>query len=128
MREVNEINKKEENVCCETAIPREKTIEDELSWARIRIEELINERNDLLDKVNREEKQKDVLIDCLSKEHEQRIRMCEQTEWYSKRTDAYRRAINEIAERCHNILKDNNASRTTVKRLAKEIFDITYRF
>ena len=27
MKEVNEINKKEENVCCETAIPREKTIE-----------------------------------------------------------------------------------------------------
>ena len=125
MKELNEINKKE--TCCETAVVS-KTVEDELHWARIRIEELINERNGLLDKLSREEKTKDALIDCLSKEHEQRVRAYEQTEYYCKRLDGYRSAIDEIAKTCHNILKDNNASRTTVKRLAKAIFDVTYRF
>ena len=128
MREINEVNKKEESVCCE-AIQNEKTVEDELHWTRVRIEELINERNSLLDKVNQEEKKKDVLIDCLSKEHEQRIRAYEQTEWYCKRTDMYRSAINEIAEKCHEVFKDGGISNSkTIEQLAKEIFDITYRF
>lgn len=127
MREINEVNKKEENTCNETII-KENTDADELHWARVRIEELINERNSLLDKVNKEEKQKDVLIDCLSKEHEQRIRAYEQTDWYCQRTDKYRSAINEIAEICHQVLKDSNAIGKTVEQLAKEIFDITYRF
>ena len=126
MKELNEINKKEET-CCETAVPK-TTVEDELHWARVRIEELINERNGLLDKLSREEKTKDALIDCLSKEHEQRVRAYEQTDWYCKRLDVYRSAINDIAEKCRDVLKDNNTSRTTVKRLAKAIFDITYRF
>ena len=127
MKEINEVNKKEECVCSE-AIQHEKTTEDELHWARVRIEELINERNSLLDKVNQEEKQKDVLIDCLSKEHEQRKIAYEQTDWYCKRTDMYRSAINEIAEKCHEVLKDGANTSKSVEKLAKEIFDITYRF
>ena len=53
MNENNEINTKEET-CCETMSPKE-TIEDELRWARVRIEELIDERNELLDKIKQEE-------------------------------------------------------------------------
>ena len=127
MKEPNAINKKEE-VCCET-MQHEKTIEDELRWAKIRIEELINERNDLLDKLKKEEQRKDVLVATLSEEHRKKVIAFEQTEWYIKRTDAYRKAINEISEKCRNILKDSNdISKPVVEQLAKEIFDITYRF
>lgn len=126
MKEFNEINKKEETYC--EAISHEKTIEDELHWARVRIEELINERNDLLDKLKKEKQRKNVLVATLSEEYQEKVRAFEQTEWDIKRTDSYRNAINEIAEKCHEVLKDGANTSKSVEQLAKEIFDVTYRF
>lgn len=120
------INNNEKCVCTEAT--QKNTPEDELSWARVRLEELINERNGLLDKVTREEKQKDVLIDCLTKEHEQRIRAYEQTDWYCKRTEVYRKAIDEIAKKCYKVLEDGVNNSKSAEQLAKEILNVTNSF
>lgn len=123
----NETNKKE-GMCCDAVPQHEKTIEDEIHWYRIRIDEVINERNDLLDKLKREEQRKNVLVATLSEEYQEKVRAFEQIGWYIRRTDAYRNAINEIAEKCHEVLKDGNSTLKTAEQLAKEILDITYRF
>ena len=127
MGELNEFNNKNESCCKST--PRPKTMDDEIRYQHYRIEELINERNELLTKLKQEETKRIILVDCLANEHHERIVENNQTQYYIKRNDLYRSAINEIAEKCHNILReDAKEISKSVEQLAKEIWEITYRF
>jgi hypothetical protein len=122
-----EINNNEKCACME--VNPKTTLEDELHWARVRNEELRIERDGLIKKVESKEKTIQTLIDCLSAEHNQQVIANNQLEWCGKRNDTYRTAISEIAKKCHEVLKEDSKSEPkTVEQLAKEIWDITYRF
>lgn len=124
-----EKNIKEDCVCHESK-PLKTTVEDELCWAKIRIEELRDELNQKEKRIDEEQKKNCVLVDCLSYEHNERKNAFREIEYAYKRVDKYRSAINEIAEMCHRVLKKGKDASVeiTVEQLAKEIFDITYRF
>jgi hypothetical protein len=121
---------KNENCMCHDSEPIRTTAEDELLWAKIRIDELREELNAKEKKIDEEQKKNCVLVDCLSYEHTERKNAFREIEYSYRRIENYRNAINEIAEKCHRVLKvGKDASvETTVEQLAKEIFDITYRF
>lgn len=106
------------------------TIEDDLHWARVRIEELLDELKQASNKIEEEQKKNQVLVDCLSNEHTERKNAFKEIEYAYKRVDKYRSAICEIAEISRKILKgiEDKSTKPTVEELAKQIFDITNKF
>ena len=129
MEELNEINKKEDCVCRESeSVCKKLTIEDELHWAKIRIEELREELNAKEKRIDEEQKKNCVLVDCLSTEHNERKNAFREIEYAYRRVDRYRNAICEIGELCTKTLKGNEKSGVIGKGVIKDIFNIVNKF
>ena len=113
---------------CKASVPK-TTIEDELRFAKIRIEELLDELKQTHNKVEEAQKKIQVLVGVVADEHLQRKNAFNEIEYAYKRVDKYRSAINDIMEMCHKVIKsDDTNTKPAVEQLAKEIFDIAYRF
>lgn len=131
MKEANEINEKNQ-MSCNCSDPERKTsIEDELRYIKTRLRDVEGRSDYFENRLRKEEQASKVLIDCLANEHQQLLSAQHDTEFIHKRLVDYREAIDEIIEKCREVLKldgDGDDSSISAEQLAKEILEITHRF